>query len=851
MDLAARSIDLLTALGNTANSPNSVIRTAVELGRWLGRERLNENELQFCFQQARSLVLPNETCDSFYQRILVSSPPRSATIFVTVQASGSLGRLIANDLNLRWLTSTISGLFQFHSERFISDAICTFMIQARRPAKEAFLTKRQLCSNTDRVKIQPVLEKIISSIWFYVVNSGTIKSGMNKLLPLPEELENAGVEGRHLESYELGTVLAQLWRCEGELIIDSEHLLKNLTSWLLYHFTGHIRVVVKGQVLYSQSTGDPTDAKRIEIRVRPSSSASSRESTATSNELNIYTLVAGNLQSLFRAPYSHSPDIINSEPRTRSKLYHTSIRYPEMTTGRDSIKALVRTTAVYIVDWILKLPVLKSLDLPPHLVFEVNPKQVNPTSDNTTRLANLLARYPSIFNLGWPEYSISKFVYAEPVAGDDDRSNLFSHNDGEHNAPDNSYMNWVKGLQEPQLKTVLEHYPILRDALREVKKSCHCWSCRNNIAAKQLAIFRGCLQHTALIEIMQLIAHAIADGFGCDDVSAVSNIDLEHLGVLEILGIISEGQVRWNDWFTIVARAYLGCPPPTKTNPEMSHVVDAMPQMKGLSANYTPTVLAVQYGGIAVVAPWIDMSINLCQTKPFAIETVVGRIGIPVEDSEQIKMQNIEGDFAVIEARDAENLEGDKKRLQVGAKRPSEAAIRQDNTAVDIDVILVNSAPSRYQLWLRVSTTAHSRLINPSSAMRNACRLDTKVVCNHHDETPCDNDTSGPVLVRTHGFNEVLSLWGPESASATTSPPETPIVTASPSCDSYKKLNTVLSFADSLPIILSPDTACFPCITERAQRIIKSESGLLTNGFVIAASDNIDGLRRTRAIMAP
>ncbi|KAI1458777.1 hypothetical protein F4805DRAFT_113805 [Annulohypoxylon moriforme] len=848
MELVTRSIDLLTALGNTANSPDSIVRTGLEIGRWLGRERLNERELQFCLQQAQGLVIPNENCIPFCQAVLANSPPKHVALFV-VQSSGSLGRLMVNDPHLRWLTSTVAGLFQFHSEQFISDTICTFIFQARRPETKEPLSKRQLNFNADRVKMQPVLNKIISSIWFYIVNSGTIKYGIDDLLPLPEVLEKACTKGHHLQSHELGTVMAQLQRCEREVLIESEHLIKNLTSWLLYHFTGHIRVVVEANIIYSQNTGESNDDRRIEIRARkncPLDGGCTAGMDSTTHELNIYTLVAGNLQSLLRLDYIDNSKMSETEPRVRSKLYHTSINYPSSIAGRGSIKNLTRCVAVQIVAFLLKLPILKVLELQ-DIVFEVNPKQTDLPPGKNTRLANLFTRLPSIMNLGWPEYPISKFIYADPISDDlDDNISIDSEKDLD-DAPQGAFIGGTGGLDEPMLKTVLEHYPVLRDALREVKKSCYCYPCRNNTynPAREHIIYRGCLQHKALMEIMQLIAHAIADGFGCDDISAVSNMELEDPGVLQVLGTITEGQLRWNDWFTVAARVYLGCPRLTRMKPGRSNMLDQMPMVKDLPLTYSPTVIAVQYGGLAVVAPWLDMSINMCQCKPFAMEAVIGRIGVTKEDIRQSRMQSVEGDFAVIEARDAEIFDRAPVPMTEGAKAPIDVTVQRDDTHIDIDVVLVNSAPSRYQLWLRVSTQSQSRLIDPSSAIRGACRLDTRVKCTHTTVEEL-NDQTVRGLVRTHNYNDVLNLWDEGIGPGEVSLHDIPVTTVSPFCDSYYKFNIVLSFGSRLPLIMSPETACLPCIMRQAQRYQNAERPeVFSSGFVIVVSNDIDYIDRS------
>jgi hypothetical protein len=123
LDLLARGIDLLTALTETTNSPHSIVNVAIELGRWLGREKLTESQLQFCFEKARGLVIANSLANKFYEAV-VKVPQQRAVGPFFAQQSGSLGRLMANDPYLCWMTSTITCLFEFHREEFISDVLC-------------------------------------------------------------------------------------------------------------------------------------------------------------------------------------------------------------------------------------------------------------------------------------------------------------------------------------------------------------------------------------------------------------------------------------------------------------------------------------------------------------------------------------------------------------------------------------------------------------------------------------------------------------------------------------------------------------------------------------------------------
>lgn len=73
MDITARDIDLLTALTENANRPHSLMNVGIELGKWLGREKLSENQLRFCLEKARGLALANAKGNQFYEAVITGS----------------------------------------------------------------------------------------------------------------------------------------------------------------------------------------------------------------------------------------------------------------------------------------------------------------------------------------------------------------------------------------------------------------------------------------------------------------------------------------------------------------------------------------------------------------------------------------------------------------------------------------------------------------------------------------------------------------------------------------------------------------------------------------------------------
>jgi hypothetical protein len=178
MDLAARSIDLLTILAKVAQSTETTQFIMKEVGRWLGREGLDENELQFYLESAHDLVKPNQQSElrSFYEAI-TDRKPKPSVVPLWAQPSGALGRLVARDPQQRWITSTISCLFRYHNESFVKDVICAFIMQTRFSHRSGkALSEYQLAWHPDTLRLGQILNKIVASNWLHIANSGLIGS---------------------------------------------------------------------------------------------------------------------------------------------------------------------------------------------------------------------------------------------------------------------------------------------------------------------------------------------------------------------------------------------------------------------------------------------------------------------------------------------------------------------------------------------------------------------------------------------------------------------------------------------------------------------------------------------------
>src|SRR6266498_1191205 len=115
MDVAARSIDLLSVLTKVAQTTEIGAVILREVSNWLGRESLDENELKFFLESTRALARPNDQAEvvKFFNAI-IDRKPKKSIVPLSALPSGALGRLISTDPYQQWITSTISCLFRYH-----------------------------------------------------------------------------------------------------------------------------------------------------------------------------------------------------------------------------------------------------------------------------------------------------------------------------------------------------------------------------------------------------------------------------------------------------------------------------------------------------------------------------------------------------------------------------------------------------------------------------------------------------------------------------------------------------------------------------------------------------------------
>ena len=417
IDIVKSSIDLTASLLNATTSSSPLINAAIETGQWLTRERLDRFELADCLSKAQGAAYPNQMGLEFCAKVRKDSVENPIPHIFLVQ-SGSLGRIMARDTWLCWIISTVTSLYQFYgSEDGITNILCDF-IDHRNDTQEELLANGKSSSIPwpERMQIESVVKKIVSSVWLNVVNAG------HQVIGLPEELSRICPFGHCLTSEKLGSAMSTIQNGGSRMIVCSERFFADITLWLILHLDGVLRVVVSGSIVYEKRLGPAS--RDIEIRVSQFCSSAGDCCTITRNDeirdscrrnrLDCgWNWRKGNSHDTPNAPfeileevddqdfrrrykaqtisYSQQPD-----PKIRQAIYELPGFQVDSRANTPSIQRLIRSTARRIVRWLLEIPLKTQENTRTGLSFQAFCGEETPF--NRITISSLLGRVPAIVN---------------------------------------------------------------------------------------------------------------------------------------------------------------------------------------------------------------------------------------------------------------------------------------------------------------------------------------------------------------------------------------------------------------------------------------------------------------------
>jgi hypothetical protein len=728
LDLATRAIDLTTALLEATTSSGSLLKGAWEIGQWLGRERLNQYELLDCMQKAKGLVFANKKGQQFFDQIIrgLDTVPVGPLF---LRQSGSLGRLMAGDPNLSWIVSTVACLFQHHrDDRVVTETLTAFIMDSHRSRgqEQDLSTLDAFIYSPEQTRVRAVVRKIVSSVWYNVVNVGC------DTIPLPQELLSVCPKGHYLDPGDFGIVINTIHaHCPSKAILRTNHLLRDVLLWLLLHYDGTIVVNVGGQIVYRADLGNPH--RELEVHVASACPEDSDCGTAGQESYKILRHISGKFEE-FLSGYSFSGFTdLPPRPGVRQKLYDVPRPYPsDSAMWNKGLQILVKCSAQSIMQWLLDVPLSAQTDCSSP-GFSAQPGQQAAANQMTVSLA--LKRVPAMINLQWGSWPASQVIFVGRPQ-DSFGSGILDEN-----------TTWNT---ERRLNILLECFPVLADLVTKVSADCLCSDCSghkrrhlSDVRTNRLRL--GCLKRTAMEEAFLLLAHGLADGFGVSDASSVSDVSpiVEGMAVL-LLELVQERKVCWDTWFAVASCIYLGCP-------FEKPVPHAHPAFGGTA------FAAIQYGNLATQAPWLDLTQDHAVRGCFGLIGSRGRLGmITRSDDQHAQFRSVEENFAIIETENTEDTTSFSSRYKKAASLIDHRLhMDEDESCVESDVILCQIDDKFYRLLLRIKTNTHWRVVDPSDALSAMIRMLPSTTCQHRTQPP----EMSPLTAKIYTMDEVLGRW--------------------------------------------------------------------------------------------
>ncbi|KAK4223502.1 hypothetical protein QBC38DRAFT_425310 [Podospora fimiseda] len=731
LDLTARAIDLLAVVGGLANTTGYAALVAKELGRWLGKEGMDENALQHFLSKSHALVMPNsdERVVKFFETATGACNRHSKSSQAPWRPLPfqSMAKFIASDPNQQWMTSTISCLFPYHDMESVKRFFCYFIILSGQKDGQDAWSKKLIDRMPEKSRLDPLVNKIVESTWLHVTNSCQHADGHPSL---PDEFGWACKKGHNVDDFDLAMLLVKINQSTGrEIIVQSMHLLSN----------------------------------EDEEKCR-----SGQDEEGKFKLFRVFEKISGNLKPLFKAPYMPQPTRLGNP--SRQLLYIWPHSYE---TDAASIRQLTAHTARELLRWYLEIPLSKRPDgSHNNLICDIDAREECEVDDSRPRIGDLLGRSPRWLTM--PQGGLKKRtaqVFAPKEA-----------NTGRRLKRTTTYDEDALDFDHWTIPRIMNYFPILQNLVAKLIHSCGCRSCSKlHSAPRKITLLepdvvkipsdRNCLVYRAFSEVMFLFSHGIADAFGADDASGTRSLAAsltEDLGALRILCEAigrrgdGDGLIAWSTLFTTAVRVFLGNQmEELLADPEQENRLREEYPQRLRDAPLTPSdtaraVIAVQYGSLAVVAPWLDISKPLSYKQAFRFEILQGKLAL--DDGEGFAP----GEVSIIWTPETENVSELGSR-PVAELHEAGAVIspQLDELEEKWDWILVSLTPETAVLFLRVVCGKYSRMINPTNAFVQVISAVRAPACSH--SLAPSHTVQQNCVAELQSFEELLGTWESES----------------------------------------------------------------------------------------
>ena len=740
-DVAIKSMDLARSITDILGKGGAVSGLVGETMKWLAREKIDEADFTYCLNKTRALLYPNSKGLEIQSSLREADEKLRRNPFVaglSLLGAGSIGRWMAQSPEYCYLATTVATLLIHHDMSYAANAICEMVLFEHQKVDDIISVKNDALR---RSQLRPVVSKIVDSITLNVVNCG------HDLGSLPPQLND--ICGHTCDAHAFAEVTMTVARGTGNFIVRCTNFPVDIFVWALAHLDSSVELSIAGQIIYRDDSRG--SQKSLLFLVDEDCSCSKQHRPVLGqhgrNSITVSTITECDLRIIMESN-AHLQKACGKRSFTRQALYNLgSSTGCSLGTLLPSEMSGILQASQNIILWVLGRPASP-------LAIGDDRQHIN----CFIPLGDLFSRWPRICNGSFGGSRTPAIL---------------------------SSQNMSKGSQS--YLDILSHFQETRTILERCEARCSCPPCSQKInRPSQLRARFGCLRSLARSTILRLIAHAIADGFGADDVSGVTrdrtarDVETATSGLLKCL--LAEEEVVWATWFGIAASVYLGCP---------------MFRLSSQGTNSEP--VAVQFGSSVVAASWIDLCNEIKLTGCYGFESAQGCL------------RNVDADLALL-CTERTACSSFRDIDLSDAKLPQHDYDEIDNTELSLHSTI---HPTRdytnidggevgfFKLVTIAKVRRHTRIINPA-AILVAIALSVVPRCTHKDSTKNAVIPSSPHKIWS--FQEALGFWEVdnfEDRSASW-------VYHTTFLDTNAKVNTLLALSPQGCIVRTAD-CCFAC----------------------------------------
>jgi len=224
------------------NSSSPVGKAAVEIIQWLGRERIDKSDYEYCLTHSRALTVPNEYGLEIRSSILNVEKQMTRPGGLQLLLPSSIGRWMSFSADHCYMVTTVAAVTKFHDFDYAINLLCDTILVDGNPNSD----QMEYTYSVHQTRLKGILSKVVNSIALNVVNPG------HDLGQLPQELSGYCV---HLTDHQtFASIVLRIQRSKEDMLLYCARFQGDLFVWLSAHFEGIIEVSIASKTVFEKAT---------------------------------------------------------------------------------------------------------------------------------------------------------------------------------------------------------------------------------------------------------------------------------------------------------------------------------------------------------------------------------------------------------------------------------------------------------------------------------------------------------------------------------------------------------------------------------------------------------------------